>query len=258
MYIHHVSCDSSHGSSFSHKQEDGVANYLFVHFKSPTLLIVNQKTYSIAPPSIILFSPYTPFQYRALCDGYCDDYLHFAPDDEEEFASKLHFPMNIPITILNDLLISDLFQAVSREYYMPSACHLAVQYHHLMLLSLRIGDEWSRQQPDCNIPYFEPLSALRKKIRENPSHPWRISDMADEVMLSPAYFQVLYKRAFGVTCIADVIQAKTDLAKELLLSSNLSIAAIAEELGYSQVYHFIRQFKKSTGITPGAFRKMLS
>lgn len=80
--------------------------------------------------------------------------------------------------------------------------------------------------------------------------------MANEVMLSPAYFQILYKQAFGVTCMTDVIHTKIQTAKKLLTSTDMLVSEIADELGYNQVYHFIRQFKKITGITPGAFRKM--
>ena len=82
--------------------------------------------------------------------------------------------------------------------------------------------------------------------------------MADQVSLSHAYFQVLYKKAFGVTCMTDVIETKITFAKEYLVSTDMSVASIAEELGYTQVYHFIRQFKKCTGFTPGAFRKSMS
>ena len=31
---------------------------------------------------------------------------------------------------------------------------------------------------------------------------------------------------------------------------------LAEELGYNDQYHFIRQFKARTGLTPGLYRKL--
>jgi YesN/AraC family two-component response regulator len=53
----------------------------------------------------------------------------------------------------------------------------------------------------------------------------------------------------------DVICARIDAAKVLLVSSpDTSVTELAEKLGYKNPYHFIRQFKKITGITPGAYR----
>lgn len=107
-----------------------------------------------------------------------------------------------------------------------------------------------------DIPYFDKLYKVRQMIQKNPEENWKIQQMADEVSLSPAYFQVLYKKAFGVTCMTDVIQTKVAATKEYLLSTDMSVASIAEELGYAQVYHFIRQFKKYAGLTPGLFVKL--
>ena len=53
----------------------------------------------------------------------------------------------------------------------------------------------------------------------------------------------------------DIINAKIDLAKNLLLSSEQKISLIAKSLGYSDVTHFIRQFKAKTGVSPSKFRK---
>ena len=53
-----------------------------------------------------------------------------------------------------------------------------------------------------------------------------------------------------------MIRGKMDHAKSLLLMDEyIPLATIAERLGYSSQYHFIRQFKQITGMTPGAYRK---
>jgi AraC-like DNA-binding protein len=45
------------------------------------------------------------------------------------------------------------------------------------------------------------------------------------------------------------------MAKTLLVDdTRYTLAAIAEQLGYKNQYDFARQFKKSTGLTPGQYR----
>ena len=56
--------------------------------------------------------------------------------------------------------------------------------------------------------------------------------------------------------IGDVIEAKIEYAKSLLLSNKrYSLPLVAEMLGYNDQFHFSRQFRKETGMTPGQFRK---
>ena len=108
---------------------------------------------------------------------------------------------------------------------------------------------------NTSVPHYAELQQVRDTILSSPEHPWNVEELAELAHLSPSYFQVVYKKAFGVTCMSEVINAKLEQAKLLLTSTELSVSSVATEVGYNEVYHFIRQFKKSTGMTPGAFRK---
>ena len=111
------------------------------------------------------------------------------------------------------------------------------------------------QQINTSVPHYYDLLQVRDAILSSPDRPWRVEELAELAHLSPSYFQVVYKKAFGLTCMTEVINAKLEQAKLLLTSTELSVSVVATEVGYNEVYHFIRQFKKSTGMTPGAFRK---
>ncbi|MBQ1935624.1 MAG: helix-turn-helix transcriptional regulator, partial [Clostridia bacterium] len=74
------------------------------------------------------------------------------------------------------------------------------------------------------------------------------------VQLSRSRFSVLYQKIFHVSPIRDLIRARIERACYYLSSGTQSIPEIAELCGYQNEYHFIRQFKEETGMTPGAFR----
>ena len=44
-------------------------------------------------------------------------------------------------------------------------------------------------------------------------------------------------------------------AENLLRENQLSINEISERLGYADISHFSRAFKKWTGVNPGAYRQ---
>ena len=79
---------------------------------------------------------------------------------------------------------------------------------------------------------------------------------ADKVCLSPNYFGDLIKKETGKTA-QDYIHTKIiDLAKEMLLGTEDTVNQISYDLGFQYSQHFNRLFKKSTGFTPSAYRKV--
>lgn len=81
---------------------------------------------------------------------------------------------------------------------------------------------------------------------------------ADKVCLSPNYFGDLVKAETGKTA-QEYIQLKmTNHAKSALLDPALNTKLIAEQLGFQYPQHFIRFFKKQTGLTPREYRLQIN
>jgi AraC-like DNA-binding protein len=55
-----------------------------------------------------------------------------------------------------------------------------------------------------------------------------------------------------------IIIQKIELAKQLIISNQLSLTEIAYRLNYSSVAHLSTQFKNTTGITPSAFQRIIT
>ncbi len=54
-----------------------------------------------------------------------------------------------------------------------------------------------------------------------------------------------------------IILQKIERAKQLILDANLTLTEVAWKLNYSSVQHLSNQFKKTTGITPTAFQRII-
>jgi transcriptional regulator GlxA family with amidase domain len=65
-----------------------------------------------------------------------------------------------------------------------------------------------------------------------------------------------FKIATGSTLIAHVQKLRIEEAKRLLESENTAADDIAPIVGYDNPAFFRRLFKRSTGLTPGAYRRM--
>ncbi len=64
-----------------------------------------------------------------------------------------------------------------------------------------------------------------------------------------------FRAATGLSLHGYVLQARLSRARALLAETDLPLAAVAERLGYENVYFFARQFKQQVGVPPGVYRR---
>ena len=82
-----------------------------------------------------------------------------------------------------------------------------------------------------------------------------LDTLAKQVNLGKRQTERLLQKHYNKTFSQKKTEARMSAACLLLQKTNLSIATIAEELGYSSSEHFTHAYKKYYGTTPTAFRK---
>ncbi|WP_242042364.1 AraC family transcriptional regulator [Leptolyngbya sp. FACHB-541] len=81
-----------------------------------------------------------------------------------------------------------------------------------------------------------------------------LAEVADVINISPTYFASLFKQAMGISPHQDGIQQRVEKAKLMLKRTNLAIADLALQVGFSSQSHLTQQFKRITGMTPKQVR----
>jgi transcriptional regulator GlxA family with amidase domain len=79
-------------------------------------------------------------------------------------------------------------------------------------------------------------------------------ELARRAGLSIAGFNRAFKRHFGTTPAMYVIEMRVREAARLLLQTDETLDAIAEECGFPNRAYFSRVFKRVTGAAPAGFR----
>jgi AraC-like DNA-binding protein len=93
------------------------------------------------------------------------------------------------------------------------------------------------------------------EIRREPGRAWTVLELASRMQYSPDHFARVFRAVLGMSPRRYIMEARVESAKNLIAMSSYSISRIADLLGYSDVYHFSKQFKEKTGIPPSQFRK---
>lgn len=73
--------------------------------------------------------------------------------------------------------------------------------------------------------------------------------------LGYTYFKKLFVKRFGVVPSAYVRHLRIQRACELLMTKRFSVAEVAQQCGFSDVYYFSRVFKQSLGVAPSQWEK---
>lgn len=100
------------------------------------------------------------------------------------------------------------------------------------------------------------LHHIMNRVLANPEADHSLDAMAAEAGLTPSHFCRVFKRATGVTPHVYVMRARLNRAQELLGGSDLTIAQVADALGFTSQSHFTRAFRAHAGETPSAWRAL--
>lgn len=241
-------------SGFTILRPQGHKEYTFLHFLSPAEVMVKGVKYDVRPGGCIFYSPKQPQWYRSKCN-LLHNWFH-AKASIQPLLNELCIPVDEIFYPSDTRFISDIFYKAEIEFFSQEATKNimidALMMQFLCTLSRAINNPPVKKIHADNM---DKMRFVRQKILSMPQKHFTVKQMASFVGLSPSRFHGIYKSVFGTSPIKDSIFARIEHSKNLLLSCDKPISQIAEMLGYTDQYHFIRQFKKETGFTPDKFRK---
>jgi len=100
-------------------------------------------------------------------------------------------------------------------------------------------------------------SRLRRALtlmHEQPGQAWTLERLADEAAMSRSAFARQFKTTLGMPMFDYLTRLRMRHARELLTTTRLPVADIAERAGYRSDLSFVKTFKKLHGMTPRAYR----
>lgn len=101
------------------------------------------------------------------------------------------------------------------------------------------------------IKWNEVLAYIEANLHKN----IQIDDLAKFAFLHPNYFITSFKNMMGCSPIQYVTNRRIELAKQLLMETELPVTSVAKQVGM-QNHYLSRLFKRYTGITPVQYRRI--
>jgi AraC-like DNA-binding protein len=94
------------------------------------------------------------------------------------------------------------------------------------------------------------LAAAIRRMHESPAEAWTVARLAAEAALSRSAFFERFSRALGVAPMEYLLSWRMALAKKMLRRDAVSVAEVAERVGYGSASTFSVAFTRHVGIAP--------
>jgi AraC-like DNA-binding protein len=101
----------------------------------------------------------------------------------------------------------------------------------------------------------ENIGRALQKLHAQPAHAWTLDELAREIGMSRSSMAERFTHLLGVPPMQYLTQWRLQLAAELLHTGQVSLAEIAQRVGYSSEFALSRAFKRSYGVAPAFYRR---
>lgn len=102
------------------------------------------------------------------------------------------------------------------------------------------------------------VAALRRALefmRQTADARISLTEVADASGISRFHLSRIFKKHLGLSPIAYLERSRIDRAKDLIQRAEMSLAEVAQTVGFADQSHFTRRFKHYVGYTPGAYAR---
>lgn len=99
------------------------------------------------------------------------------------------------------------------------------------------------------------VQTILRYVQLNYALPLTLKELAQSINVNAAYLGRIFSGHVGQSFNDYVATYRMAQARELLKNDSLMVYEIAQAVGYTDIDHFYRLFKKHTGISPSAYRR---
>ena len=214
---------------------------------------VADATASVGPGEVVILSAGTPHRYWAdSADPWTILWLHVAGADVPALVSAVLDATASPVVTARDAfsakaLIEHAVAALERDETDSSLYAASGAAWNLLA---QLASDRTRGTLESG----DRIRIAQDHLREHLDSPTSITELATLAGMSTSHFSALFKKAAGMSTVEYVKRLRSARARELLITTDASIADIARAVGYSDAFYFSRQFRAINGTSPSEYR----
>jgi AraC-like DNA-binding protein/uncharacterized RmlC-like cupin family protein len=213
-----------------------------------------ERGYRVGAGEVAVIPARVPHVYRADPDDpWSIWWLHVTGSDTSELVESICTPESGAIVALRDVysaaaLIERAVVALERD---ETAASLYLASGAAWGLLAQLASD-RLQGPAATA---DRIQIAQDYLRDNLAAQVSVGELARLASLSSSHFSALFKASTGIGVVEYVRRLRSARARELLMTTEASVADIGMSVGYGDPFYFSRQFRLVNGTSPSEFRR---
>lgn len=226
-------------------------------------IIIEKKTYhvgagcmSLIPPMCAHEVPTQTNERRVMTIIFG---VSFLKKQFNNFSKHASYPCVCDFNTEENLKIKKLFhECINAKHSDSTVAELLIvgnMYKILAYIFEILMDRGSISSREGDLRRVENVEKAIELIHSNYKEPLTVEYVSEITGYSKSNFCKIFKKVVGEGFHQSLNRHRVECAAGLLTVSNMSVADISEEVGFSEPKAFCRVFKDVYGMTPGQYRK---
>lgn len=221
---------------------------------------IDTQKFQITPPVVFFLSGQLHYwEMTAIPKGFVllfkDEFFNSLKQSNLlNLTHSLKDSVNIPFT--DGQKLDFIFEEMEREYKSPSTNSLELIQGYLQVLFVKLlRHREARRLPLKANGTGHVFGRFMDLVQNaNPICNLKVAEAARGLNLTPQNLNAITRKESGKAASELISEQVTLEAKRYLLHTDLTVSEIAFALKFADPSHFVRHFRKMTGVTPHAFR----
>lgn len=229
----------------------GTRDWLLMYFHDPVSIELGGVMRPLGAGALMLWDERAGHVYGHASAPWCHSWIHCHGRVLPQLLQGLGLAPGLHPDLALDPLLDRWLPLLYHERVRPAGADpiiLENLFHCLLREIARVRSPGATRIPPG-------IQRVRHYLHQHLEEPIRLATLCELAAMSRPHLIAEFKRCTGLPPVTYLIRLRCDHARYLLLNRNLTVADVAARVGYPDVYHFSKLFKKHVGLPPSAIRQ---
>lgn len=151
--------------------------------------------------------------------------------------------------------LQQIFQAFYQSPKELQPAYQKVKVLELLLVLSQMEIRRENHLTEYRAEQVETIRRIHDQLTRNLQHRYSIESLSRQYLMNPTTLKNTFKSIYGTSIAAHIREHRMKYAAQLLRSSSLSVAAIAQKVGYDSQSRFSSAFKNQYQMLPKEYRR---
>jgi len=229
----------------------GTPDYLMMRFDSTVTCRLGGRLEDCAPGSFVVWAPGEAQLYGNREAGFVHSWIHCSGAFVDKVLKVTGVGVLQRFIMPHPERMDDTLRAIHDE--------LTVWDTPEPVLVRHLFEDWLRRVGRDLLGQPKPLppagiATVKARMDQEPSAAWSLEELARMAGYSKEHFGVQFRKHYGVSPIAYLLEIRLRNAARLLMDPRQRVSEVSELAGFDDPFYFSRMFRKRFGASPRQWR----